>query len=139
MATAFSQKLSELRRKMGVSQRVASGDLRISQALLSHYENGLREPGLELVSRACDYYGVSADYILGRSEVPAHVTPAIGDEAVEGLMDMLGITLNLLSLHKLSSGDSDAARRLAALHLMASSILEASPGENSAPPDFSAE
>ena len=40
----------------------------ISQALLSHYENGLREPRLEFVVQVCDYYGVTADYILGRSE-----------------------------------------------------------------------
>ena len=42
-------------------------DLHISQALLSHYENGAREPGLPFLCRACDYYGVTADYILGRS------------------------------------------------------------------------
>lgn len=39
----------------------------MSQALLSHYENGLREPGLSFVVRAADYYGVSCDYLLGRS------------------------------------------------------------------------
>ena len=39
----------------------------VSQALLSHYENGLREPGLSFVVRAADYYGVSCDYLLGRS------------------------------------------------------------------------
>ena len=39
----------------------------MSQALLSHYENGLREPGLPFVVRAADYYGVSCDYLLGRS------------------------------------------------------------------------
>ena len=40
----------------------------VSQALLSHYENGTREPGLPFVCRVCDYFGVSADYILGRTE-----------------------------------------------------------------------
>jgi len=35
--------------------------------LLSHYENGIREPGLEFLCRACDYYRVSSDYMLGRS------------------------------------------------------------------------
>ncbi len=51
----------------GVSQRTAAGALGISQALLSHYENGIREPGLAFVVRACDYYGVSADFLLGRT------------------------------------------------------------------------
>ena len=48
----------------------AAADLGISQALLSHYENGAREPGLSFVCRACDYYGVTADYMLGRSQRP---------------------------------------------------------------------
>ena len=67
MATEFSRTLSLLRQERGVSQRTAAGDLGISQALLSHYENGIREPGLAFVVRACDYYHVSADFILGRT------------------------------------------------------------------------
>ena len=67
MASEFSRTLSLLRRERGVSQRVAAGELGISQALLSHYENGVREPGLGFVVRACDYYHVSADFILGRT------------------------------------------------------------------------
>lgn len=66
MQSGFAHKMSELRKKKGVSQRAAAADLKISQALLSHYENGAREPGLEFVCRACDYYGVSADFLLGR-------------------------------------------------------------------------
>ena len=60
--------MSALRRARGLSQRTAAADLHISQALLSHYENGAREPGLAFVCRACEYYGVSADYLLGRTD-----------------------------------------------------------------------
>ena len=67
---SFAQILSELRRTAGLSQRKAAADLNISQALLSHYENGAREPGLGFVCRACDYYGVSADYLLCRTDRP---------------------------------------------------------------------
>ena len=67
MASEFSRTLSLLRKERGVSQRTAAGDLGISQALLSHYENGIREPGLSFVVKACDYYNVSADFILGRT------------------------------------------------------------------------
>ena len=63
----FSRTLSLLRQERGVSQRTAAGDLGISQALLSHYENGIREPGLAFVVRACEYYHVSADFLLGRT------------------------------------------------------------------------
>ena len=63
----FSRTLSLLRREKKVSQREAAKELGISQALLSHYENGAREPGLAFVRKACDYYRVSADFLLGRS------------------------------------------------------------------------
>lgn len=67
MHTMFSQALSHLRHEKGISQRLAAQALGVSQALLSHYENGIREPGLAFVVRACDYYQVSADYLLGRT------------------------------------------------------------------------
>lgn len=67
MSVNFAAALSQLRRDKNLSQRKVAGDLGVSQALLSHYENGLREPRLEFVVRACDYYGVSADFMLGRS------------------------------------------------------------------------
>ena len=70
MATDFSRTLSLLRQEKGISQRKAAAALGISQALLSHYENGAREPGLSFVCRVCDYYGVSADYLLCRSDRP---------------------------------------------------------------------
>jgi len=70
MDRSFPEILSSLRKERNINQRAAAADLGISQALLSHYENGAREPGLGFVCRACDYYGVSADYLLGRSELP---------------------------------------------------------------------
>ena len=68
MSTKFGERISELRKRRMMSQRKAAAELGISQALLSHYENGLREPRLEFVVKLCDYYGVSADYILGRTD-----------------------------------------------------------------------
>lgn len=67
MKEDFSRTLALLRQERGLSQRRAAEDLGVSQALLSHYENGLREPGLCFVVKACDYYNVSADFLLGRT------------------------------------------------------------------------
>ena len=67
MNAEFSRTLSLLRQEKGLSQRAAAQALGISQALLSHYEKGIREPGLAFVVRACDYYNVSADFLLGRT------------------------------------------------------------------------
>ncbi len=86
MERDFSHTMSELRKQRGLSQRKAAADLKISQALLSHYENGAREPGLGFVCRACRYYGVSADYLLGLADEPAH---AAGREELEKLVEEL--------------------------------------------------
>jgi Predicted transcriptional regulator len=67
METEFSVNISKLRKERGLNQRKAASELKISQALLSHYENGIREPGLDFVIRVCDYYNVSADFVLGRT------------------------------------------------------------------------
>ena len=67
MNVMFSQARSQLRHEKGISQRQAAQDLGVSQALLSHYENGIREPGLAFVAKVCDYYQVSAAYLLGRT------------------------------------------------------------------------
>lgn len=64
----FSDQLSLLRKEKNLSQRQVAADLGISQALLSHYEKGLREPRLDFVVKFCDYYDVSADFLLGRTE-----------------------------------------------------------------------
>ncbi|MCL2002977.1 MAG: helix-turn-helix transcriptional regulator [Oscillospiraceae bacterium] len=69
MATDFSRSLALLRKERGLSQRAAASSLGVSQALLSHYETGAREPGLPFLVRACDFYGVSADFLLGRTMV----------------------------------------------------------------------
>lgn len=67
MNADFARSLALLRQERGVSQRQAAAALGISQALLSHYENGIREPGLNFVVKACDFYNVSADFLLGRT------------------------------------------------------------------------
>lgn len=64
----FAEKLSQLRKERAISQKKAATDLGISQALLSHYEKGIRECGLDFVIRCADYYGVTTDYLLGVSE-----------------------------------------------------------------------
>ena len=77
MERSFSETMSVLRKQRGLNQRQVAAELNISQALLSHYETGAREPGLDFVCRACRYYGVSADFLLGLSDSPEGADPAL--------------------------------------------------------------
>lgn len=67
MSKSFGNTISYLRKEKGLSQKQASEDLGISQALLSHYEKGIRECSLDFVVKIADYYNVSCDYLLGRT------------------------------------------------------------------------
>ncbi len=69
MLCEFPKILSELRRNKGISQKKAASELGISPALLSHYENGIRECGLDFLLRLSEYYSVSCDYLLGKSTI----------------------------------------------------------------------
>ena len=61
----FSKNLRKLRENQKISQKSAAASLGISQALLSHYEKGIRECGLDFLVRAAGFYKVSTDYLLG--------------------------------------------------------------------------
>lgn len=63
----FPRILKLLRKERGLRQKEAADQLGVAQALLSHYENGKRECGLDFLIQAADFYNVSVDYILGRS------------------------------------------------------------------------
>ena len=63
----FSRNITFLRKERKLSQKQAALELGISQALLSHYEKGIRECSLDFVIKAADYYNVSCDYLLGRT------------------------------------------------------------------------
>lgn len=63
----FPRILKLLRKERGLRQKEAADKLGVAQALLSHYENGKRECGLDFLVQAADFYNVSVDYILGRT------------------------------------------------------------------------
>lgn len=63
----FPRVMKLLRKERGLKQKEAAEQLGVAQALLSHYENGKRECGLDFLVYVADFYGVSVDYILGRT------------------------------------------------------------------------
>lgn len=65
----FPTILTALRKERRLSQKVVASDLNISQALLSHYERGIRECSLDLLITIAEYFDVSCDYLLGCTEV----------------------------------------------------------------------
>jgi transcriptional regulator with XRE-family HTH domain len=104
----FPRILSLLRSEKHLSQKKAAEDLGVAQALLSHYEKGKRECGLDFLIRAADYYNVSTDYLLGRSAVSSGVfltESDIPDSAAAGKADGFSFSSSLAKKLIISSID----------------------------------
>ena len=63
-------RLKELRKARYVTQLKLALDLNMSQNTISRYETGEREPGLTELIKLADYFDVSVDYLLERTENP---------------------------------------------------------------------
>ncbi|QNO15808.1 helix-turn-helix transcriptional regulator [Alkalicella caledoniensis] len=62
-------RIKELRKDKKINQLKLAMDLNITQASISKYEIGAREPSLEILEKMSDYFDVSTDYIIGRSDI----------------------------------------------------------------------
>lgn len=70
MALTAKNNLRILRKRRGLSQIALQMQTGIEQALLSKYETGKRVPPTETLLILSDFYGVSIDYILMRTDKP---------------------------------------------------------------------
>ena len=62
--------LRKLRKERGITQISLQMQTGIEQALLSKFENGERVPPTDTLIRLADFYGVSMDYIMCRTDNP---------------------------------------------------------------------
>ncbi len=100
MNDSFPRIITLLRTERNITQKDAAKDLNISQALLSHYERGARECGLDFLIKIADYYGVSCDYLLGRTSDRSGAKLTVNDipepdDAADNIMK--GSTLPILN------------------------------------------
>ncbi len=63
-------RLKELRMERKLSQVRLGIELNIDQTTISHYETGVREPDYKTLILIADYFDVSIDYLLGRTDNP---------------------------------------------------------------------
>ncbi|MGN0485926.1 MAG: helix-turn-helix domain-containing protein [Acutalibacteraceae bacterium] len=63
-------RLKEIRKSRGITQLKLAMDLNISQNSISRYETGEREADYDTLIRIADYFNVSLDYLLERTENP---------------------------------------------------------------------
>mgnify|MGYP000127371030 CR=1 FL=1 len=60
--------LKRERKRRNLNQQKVAMDLNISREALSHYENGKREPSLDMLLKMSDYFNVSINYLITGKE-----------------------------------------------------------------------
>lgn len=66
----YTKRLRDLREDHDKTQQQIADVLGTSQTMYARYERGANELPLRHLLTLCNYYGVSADYILGRTDNP---------------------------------------------------------------------
>lgn len=90
MVFDFGYRLRELRESKSLTQSQAAERLHLSKTTISGYENNIKTPSLETLTKMAVFYGVSADYILGlesRRMLPIDGLTASQEEIIRKLLN----------------------------------------------------
>lgn len=66
----FSERLISLRQSHGITQRQLAIEVGVSEIAIQNYENSRRKPAFDILIALADFFGVSLDYLVGRSDDP---------------------------------------------------------------------
>ncbi|MCI7657969.1 helix-turn-helix domain-containing protein [Anaerotignum sp.] len=70
MQNKFPQRLRQLRKERGITQTALGRYLHYKHTAVANYESGRNQPSFEDLLKLADYFDVSTDFLLGRSEKP---------------------------------------------------------------------
>lgn len=90
----FAQRLKTLRKERGITQQQLADGVGISKGGLSYYENSGRTPDISILERFADFFGVTTDYLLGRTNAQTQKAKLQAVCNYTGLSDK---SVNLLS------------------------------------------
>lgn len=79
----MKNRLKELRDQKGLYQKDIASYLNVAVSTYSYWENGTYEPDQTALSKLADFFGVTTDYLLGRS----NSTTAVQDRPVSDLAE----------------------------------------------------
>ena len=66
----FAERLNELRKNKGLNQPELAKELNVAKQTVSNWENNNRTPDNEMLIKIANYFDVSLDYLLGRTDNP---------------------------------------------------------------------
>lgn len=66
----FAERLQTARRRRHLTQKEVAAYLEMTERSYQHYEGDRRRPSYEVLVTLADYFGVTTDYLLGRTDEP---------------------------------------------------------------------
>lgn len=75
-------RIKELRDKKGLQQRDLANTLGMAPSTLSQYETGKRKPDIDTLEKIADFFGVSIDYLVGRTDEPTYIATTTFDDGL---------------------------------------------------------
>ena len=64
----LNERLKELRAEKNYTLKYVSEQMNVTIRTICRYEDGTREPSIDMLIRLCDFYDVPADYLIGRTD-----------------------------------------------------------------------
>ena len=66
----FSERLVAVRKSLGITQKSVAEGTNLTEIAIQNYESGRRKPAFDALISLADFFDVSLDYLVGRSDVP---------------------------------------------------------------------
>ncbi len=96
---SFFERLKMIREKFGVSRDDLATHLGLSYSTISKYEDGTRTPDIDNLEKIADYFGISVEYLLGKSEVQQITSP---DSIFSEMKNLVDRFVSVFENHKIS-------------------------------------
>lgn len=85
----YGERIRALRKERKLTMKEFGKKFNLAESTISGYENETRKPDLQIINKFSDYFGVNADYLLGRSDNPSP-SPSQSDAENEIYIAYLG-------------------------------------------------
>lgn len=70
LPSRFSDRLKELRTSNGLTMEQLGKNIGSTRGTIGNFENGNKKPSLDMLIKIADYFDVSVDYLIGRTDNP---------------------------------------------------------------------
>ncbi|MBE2973036.1 helix-turn-helix domain-containing protein [Priestia megaterium] len=90
----FSVRLTSLRKKKNVTQQKVADYLGITRPAYTAYEQGKRQPDYETLTKIADFFDVTVDYLIGRTDDPQGDSLKDDEQVLDGFWgyDLTGLS-----------------------------------------------